>query len=158
VRTAELADIDAMATLWHDGWRDAHAALVPADLAKLRTLASFRSRLCDALADTRVVGPIGAPLALCIVKRDELYQLYVSAQARGGGIAAALLADAEARLARAGFSIAWLACAIGNTRASRFYDKHGWHLARTETIDVETTAGAYPLEVWRYEKRVVAGT
>jgi GNAT superfamily N-acetyltransferase len=154
VRAAEVTEIDALAALWHQGWRDAHAAIVPAGLAKLRTLSSLRDRLSAALADTRVVGPLGAPLGLCMIKRDELYQLYVSEQARGAGVAAALLDDAETRIARTGVAVAWLACAIGNARAARFYEKRGWHHALTEMIELETSAGAYRLEVWRYEKRV----
>jgi GNAT superfamily N-acetyltransferase len=67
-----------------------------------RTLESFRERLAAALSETRVAGPKGAPLGLCILKRDELNQLYVSAEARGAGVAAALLADAESILAARG--------------------------------------------------------
>ncbi|HXV64473.1 MAG TPA: GNAT family N-acetyltransferase [Vicinamibacteria bacterium] len=79
----------------------------------------------------RVVGPVGAPVGFCVVKGDELYQLYVSAQSRGAGVAAALIADAEARLVEDGVERAWLACAIGNERAARFYEKSGWHRVGT---------------------------
>src|SRR5262249_53070175 len=122
VRTAEEAEIDHLAIVWYDGWQDAHAQIVPAELKRLRTLESFRDRLRAAIRDTRVVGPPGAPVGFCIVKGDELYQLYVSAQARGSGFATALIADAEARLAKAGVRTAWLACAIGNERAAGFYE------------------------------------
>jgi ribosomal protein S18 acetylase RimI-like enzyme len=105
-----------------------------------------------AINDVRVVGPSGAPLGFHLLKDDELYQLYVSAQARGSGVAAALIADAEARLAERGIETAWLGCAIGNERAARFYEKCGWHRARTVVSDLETTNGIFRLEVWRYEK------
>jgi RimJ/RimL family protein N-acetyltransferase len=68
------------------------------------------------------------------------------------GIAAALVKDAEARLAETGVDTAWLACAIGNERAARFYEKCGWHLAGTMVNHAETADGTFPLEVWRYEK------
>jgi ribosomal protein S18 acetylase RimI-like enzyme len=87
-----------------------------------------------------------------MLKGDELYQLYVAAQSRGSGVAAALIDDAEAELAKAGVRTAWLACAIGNDRAARFYEKRGWHRTGTMINQLETTAGIYPLEVWRYEK------
>ena len=45
VRAANEADVDALAQIWHDGWHDAHARIVPAELARLRTLKSFRDRL-----------------------------------------------------------------------------------------------------------------
>jgi hypothetical protein len=62
------------------------------------------------------------------------------------------MTDAETRLAKGGFDIAWLACAIGNDRAARFYEKSGWR--RVITYQAETSAGTFPLEVWRYEKNL----
>ena len=152
VRAAEAVEIDHLAKLWYDGWQDAHAQILPAELTRLRTLESFRDRLQAALSTVRVVGPFGAPVGLFMVKGDELYQLYVSAQSHGKGVAAALIADAEARLSENGVETAWLACAIGNDRAARFYEKRGWHRARTTMIQLETPKGAFPLEIWRYEK------
>jgi ribosomal protein S18 acetylase RimI-like enzyme len=76
----------------------------------------------------------------------------VSARARGSGVAAALVADAEARLGASGVGTAWLACAIGNERAARFYEKCGWHRAGTVVEYLEIPNGTFPLEVWRYEK------
>jgi GNAT superfamily N-acetyltransferase len=119
VRAVEEREIDYLATLWYDGWQNAHAQIVPAELPRLRSLESFRHRLEAALADTRVIGPLGAPYGFCITKGDELYQIYVSAQTRGSGAAAELIADAETRLANNGVEVAWLACAIGNERAAR---------------------------------------
>ena len=72
------------------------------------------------------------------------------------GAAAALLADAEARLSAAGVELAWLACAIGNERAARFYGPRGWRRAGTVVSLLETSVGTIPLEVWRYEKRLQA--
>jgi ribosomal protein S18 acetylase RimI-like enzyme len=152
VRAAEEAEIDQLAKLWYDGWQDAHAQILPPELKRRRTLESFRQRLQAALPNTRVVGPPGAAVGFCMVKDDELYQLYVSAQSRGSGVAAALIADAESRLAESGVAIAWLACAIGNERAARFYEKRGWRRVGTMTSQLETTEGMFPLEVWRYEK------
>lgn len=152
VRRPERSELDRLARIWHDGWQDAHATILPEALKRLRTLASFRERIEAGMADTRVTGAIGAPLGLCSIKRDELYQLYVTPEARGTGVARALVADAEARIAEGGADRAWLACAIGNDRAARFYEKCGWHRAATVTIQLDTPNGPFPLEVWRYEK------
>ena len=89
-----------------------------------------------------------------VVKDDELYQLFVSPQVRGSGVAASLIADAEERLAQSGVATAWLACAIGNERAARFYEKSGWHRVGTMVDPLETSIGKFPLEVWRFEKRL----
>ena len=156
VRAAEAHEIDHLARLWHEGWQDAHATLAPPGLVRARTLESFRDRLGAALADTRVAGPAGAATGLCMLKDDELYQLYVARAARGTGVAAALLADGEARLAERGVATAWLACAVGNDRAARFYEKCGWTNARTAVNRLETADGVFEIEVWRYEKNVAA--
>jgi len=158
VRAAEQRDINHLARLWFDGWQEAHAQIVPAELRRLRTLDSFRERLQAALRDMRVVGPQGAPHGFCITKGDELYQIYVSAHARGSGAARTLLADAEARLAKVGVETAWLACAIGNDRAARFYEKSGWCRVGVVTYPAETPTGTFPLQVSRYEKRLIRTT
>ena len=152
VRAAEEYEIDRLARIWYDGWLDAHLQIVPAELARVRTLESFGPRLQALLSDIRVIGPPGEPVGFSIVKGDELYQLYVSSEARGSGVAAALIADAEARLADAGYEIIWLACAIGNDRAARFYEKSGWRRVATMINHLETSDGDFDLEVWRYEK------
>ena len=156
VRAAEYEDIDCLGKVWHDGWHDAHAQIVPVELARLRTLDSFRERLRAALPEIRVVGPARAPVGFCIVRGDELYQLFVSAPARGSGVAAALIDDAEVRFVASGVEIAWLACAIGNQRAARFYEKRGWRRTGTMVNPAETEHGPFPLEVWRYEKSLRA--
>ena len=152
VRAAEEHEIEQLARIWYEGWNDAHAHLVPAELVRHRTPERFRDRLLAAFADVRVVGASGAPVGFVIVKDDELYQLYVSATSRGTGVAATLIDDAEARLAASGVETAWLACAIGNDRAARFYEKRGWHRVATVVYPAETSSGQFPLDVWRYEK------
>ena len=158
VRSADAAEIDHLARLWYDVWHETHAPLQPPELTRLRTLESFRERLQAALPNIRVAGPLSAPVGFCVLKGEELYQLFVSPEARGSGVAAALIADAEAWLAARGVETAWLACAIGNDRAARFYEKRGWRLAGTVVNPAETSGGPFPLEVWRYEKRLTRST
>jgi GNAT superfamily N-acetyltransferase len=154
VRPADPAGIDHLAQLWHDVWHGSHAHLAPPELVRLRTLQSFRDRLAVMLPDVCVAGPVGAPLGLCALKGDELYQLFVSPEAHGSGVAAALIADAEARLAARGVALAWLACAVGNMRAARFYEKSGWRNAGTFVMQSETSNGPFPVDQWRFEKRL----
>lgn len=100
----------------------------------------------------RVVWSSSQPVGFCITKDDELYQLYVSPEAQGSGVAAALLTAAEEHLGALGVGTAWLACAIGNERAAKFYGKHGWRRTGNMISQLPTPDGPYPLEVWRYEK------
>lgn len=152
VRFARRTELDHLAELWHEAWHDAHARIVPAELTRVRTVANFRRRLEASLPAVRVVGPVGTPAGFHIVQGDELYQLFVAAEARGTGVGRALIEDAEARLAEKGVRIAWLACAIGNDRAARFYEKCGWRRLGTIINHLRTEEGPFDLAVWRYEK------
>ena len=158
VRPAEAFELDALARVWFDAWNDAHAAIVPAELTSRRTLPRFRERLAGMLADIRVVGAPGEPIGFCITRDDELYQLFVTSQARGTGVAAALMADAEGSLAARGVTTAWLACAIGNERAARFYEKCGWVRVGSFVDQLDTPEGEIQLDVWRYEKQLPTST
>ena len=157
LRDALPADLEALLSIWYDGWQDAHASIVPVGLRRLRTKANLRERLPAMLPRMRVAEVDGRPVGFCVLKGEELDQLYVDERVRGAGVAAALIADAEARLRAAGVRVAWLACAIGNHRAARFYEKSGWVRAREETIQLETPAWLLPLEIWRYEKELASG-
>jgi ribosomal protein S18 acetylase RimI-like enzyme len=153
VRPADPAEIDRLAGIWYDGWQDAHAGILPAKLARRRTLDSFRERLRADIENFRVVGPSAGPVGFCFVRGDELCQLFVSAASRGSGAAADLIADAESRMREAGVETAWLACAVGNERAARFYEKHGWYRVGT-VMHQPDDSGGIEFEVWRYEKRL----
>lgn len=153
LRNAVPADVSTLTRLWFDAWQDAHAAILPEALRRTRTLENFRERLLAKLDHVRVaVNPAGAVLGFCIVEDDELDQLFVSADARGTGVAAALVTDAETRMAGSGIGTAWLACAIGNDRAARFYEKCGWRLRGNMIHRLPVPDGVVELEVWRYEK------
>jgi ribosomal protein S18 acetylase RimI-like enzyme len=154
VRDPHASEIPALARIWHDGYHDAHDALMPKALTRARTLDSFHERMQTHLADVRAVGKIGAPVGFYMLEGDELYQLYVSTTARGTGAAAALIADAEIRLRERGTETAWLSCAIGNERAARFYEKSGWMFAGTFISRLETPDGPFEVMVQRYEKRL----
>jgi GNAT superfamily N-acetyltransferase len=152
IREARSSEIGLLAKLWFDGWQDAHVHILPAALTRLRTLGSFEERLRAAWPGVRVAGAAGAPVGFYCLKGAELYQFFVASQARGSGIAAHLMADAEARLIESGVHTAWLACAIGNDRAARFYEKCGWRRTGTVIDDLDVPGGTFALDVWRFEK------
>jgi GNAT superfamily N-acetyltransferase len=127
---------------------------MPADLTRLRTLENFQQRLPELLPDTRALDSSGGLAGFFILKGDELYQFFVARDARGTGVAQTLIADAEEQLSQRGVTLAWLACAIGNNRAARFYEKCGWRRAGTTLYRAETSEGPVEMDVWRYEKRL----
>ncbi len=155
IRPAEPADLDPLAQLWLDGWTEAHAAHVPPELTAKRPLDSFRRRL-DGYGDgLRTAGPIGEPLGFNVIREDELDQIFVSPAARGTGLATTLLTDGEARLAASGITRAHLLCVIENTRAARFYEKHGWENTGPSRESVFTDDGPFEFTVLRFEKSLI---
>ncbi|MEO0915115.1 MAG: GNAT family N-acetyltransferase [Pseudomonadota bacterium] len=151
-RKAGEADIAGIAHLWHAGWHDGHAAVVPDALVALRTPESFADRTRAHLAGMRVA-LLGDQLAgFFLLKGNELNQFYVAADARGRGVAQAMMGEAMRVLRAAGVERAWLYCAPGNARAERFYARCGWENMGQETVGFETSAGPFELPVIRFER------
>jgi putative acetyltransferase len=140
IRAAVDADMAAVADLWHEGWHTGHAGHVPDGLTAQRTLAAFHERTPRRVADTTVaLDDTGALLGFVMVVGDEVEQVFVGPAARGSGLAAVLLAEAERQVAAAGHASAWLAVVAGNARARRFYEKSGW--VDEGDLPYEVTAG-----------------
>ena len=154
IRPAEDADRDALLQLWHDGWHDGHAGVVPDALKALRTRADFAGRLDELLADTLTAGPVGEAKALCTTLGDEIYQFYVAAEMRGTGLAARLIDAGEARIAAHGHPVARLDVAIGNGRAEAFYRKCGWHAEGPMEVALKTISGDFQITLLRMTKRL----
>ena len=150
-RVATPADAAAIAQMWHLGWHQAHAAVVDADLVRLRTPAEFVSRTAAHLAQTHVTVIDGEIAGFFMLHESELYQFYVGITHQGSGLARRLMATAEAALAG---KRAWLACTVGNARAAAFYRNCGWVHVRTGPYEVETSAGPRIVEEWRFEKQL----
>ncbi len=150
--TPDETQIDQICSIWDSGWHEAHAGIVPPALTKLRTTKSFFDRTREHLGNTRIATAGRKVIGFCMVKDDELYQMYLSRDARGTGVAQALIRDAENRIFTAGHNTAWLACAVGNERASRFYERAGWFNTGQQPVHLDTSEGTFSLDVWRFEK------
>lgn len=149
LKNATSADIPALAALWHEGWHVGHSGVVPAVLVERRTLAEFTGRLAEHLDRVQVAWVDDQMAGFFMLKGDELEQFYVAGDMRGQGLAAKLMARAEAAL---GTGPKWLACSVGNDRAARFYEKSGWLRLATQAYGVETHKGPLVLDIWRYVK------
>ena len=153
LRAATVEDVDAIATLWHDGWRDGHLGHVPEALHPYRTLPGFRRRVPPRLPLTTVATVEGRIVGFVTVHDDEVEQVYVARDARGGGVAPALLQHAEQVIAGR-YDVAWLAVAEGNARARRFYERSGWRDAGGFAYAAEIVNGTLSVPCRRYEKRL----
>lgn len=157
IRPAAPADMAAVADLWHEGWHDGHAGHVPDGLTAVRTLSAFHERTPARVPDTAVaVSEDGSVVGFVMVVGDEVEQAFVARAARGTGLASALLAEAERRVADAGHATAWLAVVVGNARARRFYEKHGWVDGGDLPYDVVASGATFVSPCRRYVKRVHA--
>jgi ribosomal protein S18 acetylase RimI-like enzyme len=158
LRPAVPEDGEAVAAVWHAGWADGHLGHVPRALAAHRTLDDFRRRVPSRLAQTTVAVCDGRVVGFVMLHADEVEQVYVAREARGGGVADALLLHAEQEVARRA-PVAWLAVAAGNARARRFYERNGWIDEGPFDYAAEVAGGTMAVPCRRYVKRVarVAG-
>ncbi|MGL5010562.1 MAG: GNAT family N-acetyltransferase [Paracoccaceae bacterium] len=147
-------DIQPLILLWHRCWHEAHATILPPALVALRTPETFAKRLESAGDRLRVAGPEGEPLGLCSIKDDQIDQLYVAKQARGHGLAAALLHDGEDHLRAAGVTDAFLECAALNHRAIRFYTREGWRPLRENKVPATAVDPPILIDVILFAKRL----
>jgi ribosomal protein S18 acetylase RimI-like enzyme len=157
LRPATPDDVDAIATLWHSGWIDGHLGHVPDALQEYRRLADFRERVPPRVPQTTVATAPSGIVGFVTVHDDEVEQIYVAASARGGGVAAPLLTHAEERIG-ARYDVAWLAVAVGNARARRFYERSGWRDAGALDYHAEIAGGRMLVPCRRYEKPLPRGT
>lgn len=127
LRRAKPEDAHDVADIWHLGWPDGHAGLVPQELVEARSEESFLTRASERVGDTTVATVDGAIAGFVMVVDDEVEQVYVSALHRGTGVAAALMGEAERQVRANGHRKAWLAVVAGNARARAFYERTGWN-------------------------------
>jgi ribosomal protein S18 acetylase RimI-like enzyme len=152
LRPAAAGDVEDIARVWHAAWLDGHAGHVPPSILPHRGLDTFRARVPSRLATTTVATLGGSLVGFVTVTGDELEQLFVAEEARGRGVAAALLDHGEATIF-ARHPIAWLAVATGNARARRFYERRGWEDRAGLDYAAEIPGGSILVPSRRYEKR-----
>ncbi|SCM72504.1 GCN5-related N-acetyltransferase [uncultured Pleomorphomonas sp.] len=136
-------DRAAVVRLWHDAWHDGHGAVLPAHVVAERTMESFDLRLGPLEAGCLVAEADGRLLGFAIVEGNEIDQFYVAAEARGTGLATAMLAAAETQLARRGVRDAVIQCSAGNDRAHRFYARAGWRDSGVRQAPIWTPDGRH---------------
>jgi GNAT superfamily N-acetyltransferase len=128
---AKPEDSSELIELWHAGWHDAHAHLVPKEISAYRSFVHFRTWFMECGDAFHVARNENELLGFVSINGPEVVKLYVGSAARGTGLAATLLSYAEHELFRHGVTAAELYCTAGNSRAERFYKREGWTLSRT---------------------------
>ena len=148
IRPAQTGDEAAVAGVhvrsWQGGYRgllpDAYLdALKPEDRARRYSFGDtdpLKPATLVALADGAICG-FATTLITAGSSKGELAALYVDPEHWSRGVGTPLLAEARARLAGRGCTSAELWVLVGNTRAQRFYERHGWRadgVARSQEI------------------------
>ena len=157
IRPATDRDDKTIAQIWHQGWHDAHAAVVPKPILPYRTLGHFELWLEGGLSKTTLAEGEDGILGFYMLDRNEFAKLYVRRDARGSGLAQTLLVHGEQTLAARGAHTAKLHCTVGNDRAKRFYERHEWRWV--ETFDdalwyPEPGLGDLTVATHRFEKTI----
>ncbi|NYD42114.1 GNAT family N-acetyltransferase [Nocardioides panaciterrulae] len=154
LRPGTPEDAAEVAEVWHRGWHDGHAGHVPDGLTAARTLAAFRDRAAAAVEVTTVAVVDHRVAGFVMVVGDEVEQVFVDRAHRGGGLAAALLDEAERQVAATGYDVAWLAVVGGNARARRFYERRGWADEGDLPYEVTAHGETFVSPCRRYTKRL----
>lgn len=145
--------------MWHLGWHNAHAHLVPAVILEYRTPKYFSLWLKQCTDKFHVMVDGDDLLGFVSIEGAEVVKLYVSAEARGRGYARSLLSHAENLLALGGVESAELLCTAGNVRAQNFYARAGWKISRTFAAGLWLPTGAsadnFPVQTHLFTKLLV---
>ena len=120
--------------LRHAIWLDAHAGFVGLPTSA-RDIGWYREVIAPTLDRTKVAERDGAPVGYVTWLDDLLDDIWVAPWAQGRGVGALLLRAGEEMIRAAGFADARLECVAANGGARRFYERHGWRLAREFTTD-----------------------
>ncbi len=124
VRAAIAADVPAMAAIAAASYRAAFAAILEAEALAVRDGEFFANLFVRTLTSLRVAETDGDVVAFAMVTDQHLDMLFVAPNAQRRGAGRALLGAVEAD------GVCTLECFRDNHGARRFYERHGWRLAR----------------------------
>ena len=124
VRPARAEDVPALATIAERSYRAAFADILEQDVLAGRDAASFAQRFAASWQHMLVAFSGDAPIGFLLMTDGHIDMLFMDPDASGRGGGALLLQAAEARGAKS------LECFRDNHAARRFYERHGWQVAR----------------------------
>lgn len=166
LRAPVPADSAALGRLHAETWHAAYAGLLPdrvlADVTVEARTAFWEWLLAGGGSERSAVlvacDPAGAPVGFAIAgpcrdsdmpEAGEVYAVYVAREHWGLGAGPELIEGAHKALRDAGFAEAVLWVLVGNDRACRFYERHGW---RTDGAQVVKDVHDCPVPELRYRR------
>jgi putative acetyltransferase len=124
VRPAGVEDIPVLATLAERSYRAAFAGILEQDVLTGRNAAFFAERFASSWARMLVALERKTPVGFLLMNDGHIDMLFMDPDAGGRGGGALLLQEAETLGAKS------LECFRDNQGARRFYERHGWRMAR----------------------------
>lgn len=124
VRAAVPGDVARLAEVAAAAYAQAFTAILEPEALRLRDETFFAAYFQQVLDRLRVTERDRQVAGFSLISRCHLDMLFVHPAHSGTGVGSALLEDAQ-RL-----GIATLECFAANHPARRFYERHGWRLAR----------------------------
>ena len=164
VRRAVLADAEDLGRIHVISWRAAYAGLVPdpllAGLSVETAVGRWSERLSSDSSGRRIivaeVDGLVVGFAVVVAGRDgaapetgELVAIYAEPRVWSRGVGRALHEVALQQLRDLGVSSATLWVLTTNTRARRFYERHGWEL---EGAEMDVVKDGVPLPATQYRR------
>jgi ribosomal protein S18 acetylase RimI-like enzyme len=134
LRPARSDDLEALAELHHAIWLDSHAGFVGLPTSA-RDVRWYREVIRPTLDRTLVAERSGAPVGYVTWLDELLDDIWVAPWAQGQGVGALLLRAGEEAIRANGVAEARIECVAANAGAQRFYEGHGWRLAREFVTD-----------------------
>lgn len=124
VRPAREIDIQALAAIAERSYRQAFETILEQDVLATRDSAFFARRFVDSWERMILVEAEGTLLGFLLMTEGHIDMLFMDPDASGKGAGALLLHEAERSGAKS------LECFRDNRGARRFYERHGWRVAR----------------------------
>ncbi|WP_210493782.1 GNAT family N-acetyltransferase [Microvirga antarctica] len=143
LRAARESDIPALARVAARSYRAAFSEILDDVAMGSRDTAFFEARFASCWQALVVAEDDGRSTGFLLVTDGHIDMLFMDPAAIGKGVGAKLLAHAEKNGART------LECFRDNKAARRFYERHGWQVARGYDRDFAGRTYAFVF----YEKR-----
>lgn len=137
VRSAEAADIPALVVIAERSYRAAFREILEEDVLAERSAAFFAARFETAWPRMMVALSDETPIGFLLMTDGHIDMLFLDPDSSGQGAGAKLLREAETLGART------LECFRDNHGARRFYERHGWRVAKTYDRDFAGKARSF---------------
>ena len=152
IRALQPAEQEAVARLFHAVWHETQGPLQDPRVAAFRNLEFFAGRVRERAPRTLVAHEGNQLAGFACWSGSRFNSLFVGREFRRHGTGAALLAAAEAEMEKSAPHPFNLTCICGNEAARRFYERHGWHVAREEQLSTDIGGGTADVQAWVMEK------